>query len=46
MSLLVDASVWSLALRRDTLPEAPEVRPLHDALTGGDIVATTGIVRQ
>ncbi len=46
MSLLVDASVWSLALRRDTLPEAPEVRALHDALTGGDIVATTGIVLQ
>jgi predicted nucleic acid-binding protein len=46
MSLLVDTSVWSLALRRDVPPAAPEVRALRDALAGGDIVATTGIVLQ
>lgn len=46
MSLLVDTSVWSLALRRDTPADVPEVRALHDALAGGDGVATTGVVLQ
>ena len=46
MSLLVDTSVWSLALRRDTPPNVPEVGALHDALAGGDTVATAGIVLQ
>ena len=46
MSLLVDTSVWSLALRRDAPPDVPEVRALRDALAGGQIVATTGLILQ
>ncbi len=46
MSLLVDTSVWSLALRRDAPPDALEVRALRHALAGGDIVATTGVILQ
>jgi hypothetical protein len=46
MSLLVDTSVWSLALRRDTPPDVPEVGALRHALAGGDLVATTGIILQ
>ena len=36
MSLLVDTSVWSLALRRDGAQDAPEVMALHTALLGAD----------
>ena len=46
MSLLVDTSVWSLALRRDAPADVPEVRALRDALAGGEIVATTGVILQ
>lgn len=46
MSLFVDTSVWSLALRRDTVPDLPEILALRDALLGGDTVFTTGIVFQ
>jgi predicted nucleic acid-binding protein len=46
MSLLVDTSVWSLALRRDAPPDVPEVRALRHALAGGEIVATTGVILQ
>ena len=46
MSLLVDTSVWSLALRRDAPADVPEVRALRDALMGGEIVATTGVILQ
>jgi predicted nucleic acid-binding protein len=46
MSLLVDTSVWSLALRRDGSPGQPEVRALADALAGADAVITTGLVLQ
>jgi predicted nucleic acid-binding protein len=46
MSLLVDTSVWSLALRRDAPPEVPEVRALQGALAGSEIVATTGMILQ
>lgn len=46
MSLLVDTSVWSLALRRDAPPDVAEVRALRAALTGGEIVATTGVILQ
>lgn len=46
MSLLVDASVWSLALRRDSAGSVPEVNALRKALTGGDVVVTTGLVPQ
>ena len=46
MSLLVDTSVWSLALRRDVQPTAPEVAALRAALLGADQVFTTGLILQ
>ena len=46
MSLLVDTSVWSLALRRDAPPDLPEVQALAEALAGSDAVVTTGLVLQ
>ena len=46
MTLLVDTSVWSLALRRDGSTQAPEVQALQDALAGSDAVVTTGLVLQ
>ena len=46
MSLLVDTSAWSLALRRDGAQDAPEVMALHTALLGADQVFTTGLVLQ
>ena len=46
MTLLVDTSVWSLALRRDAPTSEPEVHRLKDALTGTDVVVTTGLVLQ
>lgn len=46
MSLFVDTSVWSLALRRETAPDVPEIHELRRALERGDIVVTTGLVLQ
>lgn len=46
MILLVDTSVWSLALRRDVEATTPEIRALKEALLGSDTVVTTGIVLQ
>ena len=46
MSLLVDTSVWSLALRRDVSQSEPEVAALQDALQGADQVFITGLVMQ
>jgi predicted nucleic acid-binding protein len=46
MTLLVDTSVWSLALRRDAEVTEPEVHHLKDALLGSEIVVTTGLVLQ
>ena len=46
MTLFVDTSVWSLALRRDSKPEGPEVHRLREALSGGEPIHTTGIVLQ
>lgn len=46
MSLFVDTSVWSLALRRDSPPESPEAQRLRKALSGGETVYTTGLVLQ
>ena len=46
MSLFVDRSVWSLALRRDQPSGAPEVQALRRALQGGDAVFTTGLILQ
>lgn len=46
MSLLVDTSVWSLALRRNSEATEPEVHHLKDALLGSEVVVTTGLVLQ
>jgi predicted nucleic acid-binding protein len=46
VTLLVDTSVWSLALRRDATSSEPEVQQLKDALLGADVVVTTGLVLQ
>jgi hypothetical protein len=46
MTLLVDTSVWSLAFRRDTPQNVPEVVELRRALGGDDIVVTTGLILQ
>ena len=46
MSLLVDTSVWSLALRRDVEQSASEVVALRHALLGTDQVFTAGLVLQ
>lgn len=42
--LLVDASVWPLALRRDGSTAEPQVLLLGEALAGADAVVTTGLV--
>ena len=46
MSLFVDTSVWSLALRRDAPTAVPQVVALADALGAGETVLTTGLVLQ
>lgn len=46
MSLLVDTSVWSLALRKDAEIRIPEVVALRNALLGTDQVFSTGFVLQ
>lgn len=46
MTLLVDTSVWSLALRRDAEAAEPEVQQLKDALFGSEVLVTTGLVLQ
>ena len=46
MTLLVDTSVWSLALRRDGMLDLPQVGALHAALEGNDLVVTTGLILQ
>jgi predicted nucleic acid-binding protein len=46
MSLLVDTSVWSLALRRDGEQHQPEVVALRAPLLGADQVFTTGLILQ
>ena len=46
MSLFVDTSVWSLALRRDAVSSTVEVMTLRQALEAGDMIVTTGLVLQ
>ena len=46
MSLFVDTSVWSLALRRDAPEAVPQVAVLTDALSAGETILTTGLVLQ
>jgi hypothetical protein len=46
LNLLVDTSVWSLALRRDVHRTVLEVDALADALRAGRVIVTTGLVLQ
>jgi predicted nucleic acid-binding protein len=46
VSLFVDTSVWSLALRRDPPVRSAEVATLIQALGRGETVLTTGLVLQ
>jgi predicted nucleic acid-binding protein len=46
MNVLVDTSVWSLALRRDDHPPGPEAEALRRLLAGGGSVFTTGLILQ
>jgi len=46
VTLLVDTSVGSRALRRDAHVQKPKVQTLKDALGGADVVVTTGLVLQ
>jgi len=46
VSLFVDTSVWSLALRRDVPARGAEVEALVRALGSGEAVLTTGLVLQ
>ena len=46
MKLLVDTSVWSLAMRRDMPVSAPEVQVLIDAINIGVKLYSTGIILQ
>ena len=45
MNVLVDTSVWSLALRRDA-PEGDSVATLKECIDRGDLLFTTGIIVQ
>ncbi|HWE17854.1 MAG TPA: PIN domain-containing protein [Hyphomicrobiaceae bacterium] len=46
MTLFVDTSVWSLALRRDAPSSAGEVTALVEAIRNGETIVTTGLVLQ
>lgn len=46
MSLFVDTSVWSLALRRDAPPALTQVQALMKALDAGETILSTGLVLQ
>jgi predicted nucleic acid-binding protein len=46
LSLFVDTSVWSLALRRDSPSSATEVRALIRAIETGETILATGLVLQ
>jgi predicted nucleic acid-binding protein len=46
LSLFVDTSVWSLALRRDQPADRPEVGMLVRAVESGELLLTTGLVLQ
>jgi len=45
LNVLVDTSVWSLALRRDAPPDLPEVHELRRSLDTGSVYCT-GLVLQ
>lgn len=45
MTVFVDTSVWSLAFRRDVLPDLPEIDKLRLSLDAGNVYCT-GVVLQ
>jgi predicted nucleic acid-binding protein len=46
LSLLIDTSVWSLALRRGKSNDDPQVDALLQAINAGEMLFTTGLVLQ
>jgi len=46
LTLFVDTSVWSLALRRDAPSAVTEVQALRRAIEAGETIVTTGLVLQ
>lgn len=46
MSLVVDTSVWSLAVRRDVPPDCREVGKLREALEEGEDILLIGVILQ
>jgi len=46
VAILVDTSVWSLAMRRDEQPNSPELKILVKALDSGEEIYSTGIILQ
>jgi predicted nucleic acid-binding protein len=46
LSLFVDTSVWSLALRRDEPAPGSQVVALKLAIQNGELIVTTGLVLQ
>jgi len=46
VGLLVDTSVWSLAMRRDEQPNSPELKVLIKALDSGEEIYSTGVILQ
>ena len=46
MAVLVDTSVWSLALRRDEQLNSPELKILIKALDSGEEIYSSGIILQ
>jgi len=46
VNILVDTSVWSLALRRDSPPDSRSVLRLKAVLKDGENVFTTGLILQ
>jgi len=46
LSLLVDTSVWSLALRRNSPPDIAPVAELRRAIAAGETIVVTGLILQ
>jgi predicted nucleic acid-binding protein len=46
VNVLVDTSVWSLALRRDASPDIKEIEILTRCLQRQDVLFTTGLIIQ
>jgi hypothetical protein len=46
LNVLVDTSVWSLALRRDAPPEVPEIGQLQRSLETGTVYCTGPVLQE